>query len=231
MIKKSCVIYDSWAELIENLPDEMAGELIKMVLGYAFGEGCNNSENQAINAIFAMIRTKIDEDMDAYQETIRQRSEAGRKGMSKRWADNKTITNDNEVITNDNGVITHDNNVKQDVTNITVSVSDSVSVSDKDIKEKDKKEKRFVKPSVDEVRTYCEERHNNVDPDTFIDFYESKGWKVGNQSMKDWKACVRTWEKRGSPRTKPSDNPKIHNYSERDYDFDELQKLAVGGKP
>ena len=56
--------------------------------------------------------------------------------------------------------------------------------------------KRFVKPTVEEVRAYCQERNNNVDPETFIDFYASKGWKVGKETMKDWKACVRTWERR-----------------------------------
>lgn len=56
--------------------------------------------------------------------------------------------------------------------------------------------KRFVKPTLKEVQAYCEERNNNINPQNFIDFYESKGWKVGNQSMKDWKACVRTWEQR-----------------------------------
>lgn len=43
---------------------------------------------------------------------------------------------------------------------------------------------------------YCEERHNDVDPEAFIAFYESNGWKVGKNSMKDWRAAVRTWEKR-----------------------------------
>lgn len=56
--------------------------------------------------------------------------------------------------------------------------------------------KRFVPPTVDEVRAYCDERRNNVDPEAFVDFYSSKGWMVGKSPMKDWKACVRTWEKR-----------------------------------
>ena len=56
--------------------------------------------------------------------------------------------------------------------------------------------KRFVKPSVDEVRAYCTERRNGVDAQTWWDFYESKGWMVGSNHMKDWKAAVRTWEKR-----------------------------------
>ena len=53
----------------------------------------------------------------------------------------------------------------------------------------------FVKPSVDEVRAYCEERNNGIDAEAFIDFYESKGWKIGKDSMKDWKAAVRNWER------------------------------------
>ena len=53
---------------------------------------------------------------------------------------------------------------------------------------------RFKKPTLEEVKAYCKERNNQVDAERFIDFYESKGWKVGKESMKDWKACVRTWE-------------------------------------
>lgn len=60
--------------------------------------------------------------------------------------------------------------------------------------------RRFAPPSVDEVRAYCEERNNNIDADEFVDFYTAKGWKVGNQTMKDWKAAVRTWEKRREPK-------------------------------
>lgn len=55
--------------------------------------------------------------------------------------------------------------------------------------------KRFVKPTVEEVRAYCKERNNNVDADKFISHYDSNGWKVGKTPMKDWKASVRTWEK------------------------------------
>ena len=55
--------------------------------------------------------------------------------------------------------------------------------------------KRFKKPTVLEVNEYCIERNNSVNPESFIDFYESNGWKVGKNPMKDWKACVRTWEK------------------------------------
>ena len=57
------------------------------------------------------------------------------------------------------------------------------------------KERNFIKPTIDDVKEYCKERNNNVDAERFIDFYESKGWMVGKNKMKDWKACVRTWER------------------------------------
>jgi hypothetical protein len=56
--------------------------------------------------------------------------------------------------------------------------------------------KYFKKPKLDEVKDYCLERNNNIDYEAFINFYDSKGWMVGKNKMKDWKACIRTWEKR-----------------------------------
>ena len=57
------------------------------------------------------------------------------------------------------------------------------------------KRKRFDKPSISEIKQYCIERNNNVNAEQFFDHYESNGWKVGKNSMKDWKAAVRTWER------------------------------------
>ena len=55
---------------------------------------------------------------------------------------------------------------------------------------------KFQKPSLDEIRDYCISRGNQVDPEQFYNFYESKGWTIGKSPMKDWKAAIRTWEKR-----------------------------------
>ena len=62
------------------------------------------------------------------------------------------------------------------------------------IKKEIYKEKIFKKPTLEEIREYCSSRNNGISPESFLDFYESKGWKVGKSPMKDWKACVRTWE-------------------------------------
>tara|TARA_R110000803_G_scaffold108436_2_gene176706 strand:- start:906 stop:1529 length:624 start_codon:yes stop_codon:yes gene_type:complete len=63
--------------------------------------------------------------------------------------------------------------------------------------------KRFKEPNAGDVADYCIERKNNVDPMKFINFYDSNGWKVGKNKMKDWKACVRSWEA-NSPKDKTS---------------------------
>lgn len=81
---------------------------------------------------------------------------------------------------------------------------------------KESKAKRFIPPTVEDVQAYCNERNNGIDAERFIDFYTSKGWMVGKNKMKDWKAAVRTWEQRNktteqntvatSQKEKPFDN-------------------------
>tara|TARA_R110000850_G_scaffold189076_1_gene314738 strand:- start:427 stop:1092 length:666 start_codon:yes stop_codon:yes gene_type:complete len=68
--------------------------------------------------------------------------------------------------------------------------------------------KRFKKPSVEEIQSYCKERGNNVESEKFFNFYESNGWKVGKNGMKDWKASVRTWESNSVNQPKSSNKIK-----------------------
>ena len=84
-----------------------------------------------------------------------------------------------------------------------VSTLDTQIRLDKNREDKIRKDKRFTPPTVDEVKAYCEERKNNVDAERFVDYYASQKWKKANgQPVADWKACIRTWEKRSG--VKPS---------------------------
>lgn len=65
---------------------------------------------------------------------------------------------------------------------------------------------KFIPPTIDEVKSYCQERNNNVDPEKWHDFYTAKNWMIGKNKMKDWKAAVRTWERSDKQRSKSS-NP------------------------
>ena len=70
-----------------------------------------------------------------------------------------------------------------------------VPVSDDEKPTPTVKRKHFVKPSLQEVSEFCTERKNTVSPEKFLDYYESNGWRVGRNPMKDWRAAVRNWEK------------------------------------
>ena len=102
----------------------------------------------------------------------------------------------------------------------------------KSITQVEDKIKRFKPPTVDEVRAYCTERGNSVDPQSFVDFYTSNGWKVGKNPMEDWKAAVRTWEtrdkseqQRGRVQTPSSVRaPSNHQHSKES--IDKFKKLV-----
>jgi hypothetical protein len=90
-------------------------------------------------------------------------------------------------------------------------VQSTLNNKDKD-KDKDivkAKVKRFVKPTIEDIFNYCSERENNVDIRRFFDYYESNGWKVGKNPMKDWKASVRTWEKNTTQQQKVSQPKQV----------------------
>ena len=98
----------------------------------------------------------------------------------------------------------------------TVTVTDSNAIDiDKDIDTdienikagKPQRAPAFKPPTVEEVAAYCRERNNGIDPEAFVNFYKSKGWKVGKDKMTDWKAAVITWEKRDRE-TPPHEKPK-----------------------
>ena len=84
---------------------------------------------------------------------------------------------------------------------------------------------KFIKPSIDEVKQYCEERRNNINPEQFIDFYNSNGWRVGKNSMKDWRAAVRTWERNNF------NKPNNYNYGRsKENQLDDFHtKMSTGG--
>lgn len=95
------------------------------------------------------------------------------------------------------------------------------------------KRKRFAAPTVDEVRAYCTEKGYKIDAQHFVDFYASKGWKVGNAPMKDWQACVRTWVQRDSSqpaRANKAQTMHESQYEQREYhnSEDALDRLMEG---
>lgn len=112
----------------------------------------------------------------------------------------------------------------KDTTGIPTVYPDKNSIDKNSIDKKErniKERKIFKKPTIDEIQYYCNERNNGINAEAFYDFYESKDWMVGKNKMKDWKACVRTWEKREKMQTIKNtsdleDLPKWWDYKEEE---------------
>lgn len=117
-------------------------------------------------------------------------------------------TTDNPSSENRTQQTTNSTNEKKTNTPYSPPAGDSApaeaATEDKPVPEK--KSRRFVPPDVEQVRAYCRERGNNIDPEAFVDYYASKGWTVGRAPMKDWKAAVRTWEQRRRAERKAADD-------------------------
>ena len=107
----------------------------------------------------------------------------------------------------------------KDNTNISKDIYINTNLTDSNIKG------RFKKPSINDVDDYCLERNNNIDAETFFDFYESKDWFVGKNKMKDWKACIRTWEKRQEKNKSANKGmSKIHMHLQKNVNVKEKLK-------
>lgn len=135
--------------------------------------------------------------MLVFNENRAKRSAAGRLGMARRWGDNNVIT---PLLQSNSTVITS-------------------KVKESKVKEKESIEKvatkrtAFVAPSLQEVKDYISEKGYTVDAQRFIDFYEAKGWMIGKNKMKDWRAAVRTWMRR------PDEPQKQTTYEMRTTNF------------
>lgn len=168
--------YLSFHDALKDLDDATYGRIVRALSDYAFFD----TEPQ-LNGIDKMFMTMAKPLIDI----ARKRADAGRLGGMNGKGISRNVGNQNASKTN--------TNQKQNI---------SKTIADKDNMNKEKeigvKEsvRRFTPPTVDDVKAYCEERRNNINPQSFIDFYESKGWMVGSNTMKDWKAAVRTWEQR-----------------------------------
>jgi hypothetical protein len=192
--KKSFVLYCDIIHTIEQLSDEQAGHLFKHVLYYV--NDLNPETDNVITKIaFEPIKQQLKRDLVRY-EKIRERNSLSAR---MRWDANacERMPNDAKNADNDND---NDNDI-----NIVLD-------------EKPKKPKRFSKPPVDDVRKYMAELSMNDMSQRFVDYYESNGWKVGKNPMKDWRAAVRTWKQQSDNKSTPTIQSttykklKIENY-------------------
>ena len=215
-------VWTSFRQVISPLSDDEKGRLFDFMLSYA--ETGEEPSEFAGNERFLWQAAKQDIDRTAERcQTLRANASKG--GIAKN-KNKQALASDSKGYQEQASV----SNAEQGEAN--------VSCKEKKYKEKKCNEKkdnisnsRFTPPTLEEVTDYCKERNNDVSPQKFIDFYESKGWKVGNQPMKDWKACVRTWEQRErTPRKVNAQQYEQRDYSgEQDEAMQRMLMLVRGG--
>ena len=172
------VYANSMLKAIEPLSDEEIGRLFVAMLNYTVDKTASPLPGNE-KFLWGFVKDSLDAQHDSYEKRCAT-NKANRNGESSR------------IVTN-----------RHESSQIQVQVQDQVQV--KSLKSSKGIVDKFVPPTVQEVSEYCAERGNNVDPEHFVAHYESNGWKVGRNSMKDWKAAVRSWERRmlehGDPKT------------------------------
>ncbi|MEA5047440.1 MAG: DUF6291 domain-containing protein [Eubacteriales bacterium] len=191
------IFYESFRDAMRELPAETQLALYNAIADYALYDTEPDFGGDGIaKGFFTLMRPQID-------ANNRKRDNGSRGGRPTRETEQEPT--DNHAITE---AKPSDN---QAVTEAKPSDNQGVTKAEPNAKENAKEKaqekeccaeppRRFTKPTVEEIHAYCKERGNAVDPQRFFDFYEAKGWRVGNQPMKDWQAAVRTWEGRDSAR-------------------------------
>lgn len=199
-MRDSVVFYRSFWEAIKKLPDPDKLEALTAIIEYGLNDAEPEMDGVAA-AMFLMAKPQIDANNKRYQN--------GTKGGR---PITKPEPNNNQSITK-----------PEPKENVKVNVNDKK----KDTNVSKEKAPRFLPPTWEEVQAYCQEKGYVVDAERFIDFYESKGWFVGKNKMKDWKAAVRNWarsqreEKTAKGTDKPSGN-RFNNFDQRQHDYDSI---------
>ena len=198
--------FHDYRKKCEKLSDQEVGRLFRALMEYSeHGTAPELTGRESI--AFDFIAEDIARDRAAYEQKCLTNAENGSKG-GKRTQANATERKRTEAKTSETDKI-------KDIRNKTIRKTDS-----------NESAKRFQPPTVEEVRSYCTERGNNVDPQTFVDFYEAKGWMVGSNHMKDWRACVRTWEKNRVDRGRGKQNPAL-KYEQKPISKTDFDALVV----
>ncbi len=217
--KNSFVFYISWYSFFKRLDKDRTCQCPRCKLDYLIEDYVTDvykdvpieeitSGDPAVDMAFQSIAEDLHSAYRKWKDTCKKRSEAGKLGGAPKGNQN---ANKQKQANQANGCFDKQKQAKQtkqaDNDNVDDNVDDNDNVpkgNKESVKEKSTPS-RFIPPTLEQITQYCNERNNLVDPVRFFNFYQSKGWMVGKNKMKDWKAAVRTWEKEAGFKTSGED--------------------------
>lgn len=198
-MKDTLIIYRDWWEAIKSLPQAQQLATFHAICAYAF-EG-TAPDDPMIAAVTMLMRSTIDRNESKWNEIREKRREAGRRGAQIKHHLNEVPIVANASTSYQKPAIVANLAVNDNV-NVNVNVNDNVNVN------KNNKSIRgqaaFAPPSIDEVQQYVKSKGYDIDAEAFIAYYESNGWRVGRNPMKNWRSAVITWSRREHLVNKPA---------------------------
>lgn len=209
-MRDSILLYRSQIEAMRNLPADQFKAALLAMADYAM-DGVTETSDPVAAALLGMAKPLIDKNNKNYEN-----GKLGGRPQNRTITDQKPPDNPPET--------------EQEPTDNPKDKGKRINIKESTPKGVPKKSAvRFTPPSREEVQAYIKERDYNVDADRFVDFYTSKGWMVGKNSMKDWKAAVRNWARsqrqestaKGKEQTTKN---RFNNFQQRDYDFAALER-------
>ena len=232
MERESFVFYRSFYEGIKELPRDIQGEVLTAIMEYGLNGVTTENQKQITKAMFALIKPQL----DANNQRFENGKKGGRPKANCNQTETKTKPKQNRNKTKPEPNVNVNDNVNDNISFLEKKKQKSdAAVSDLENENSESpletlqapKEqsgggrKRFTIPTPEEVQAYCDERKNGILGQQFCDFYSSKGWKIGKEPMKDWKAAVRTWEMRRKDQSPSITQPQAQISAPKRIRFDE----------
>jgi hypothetical protein len=218
-INKSFIIHKDSLSVLNKLTDEQAGKLFKAIFDYQI----NNvlPEDTLTSIIFEPFLNQFKRDDVKYQNVVERNKINGSKGGRPKTQENplgylatqknpeepRKADSKNKSDSDSDSDSKNDNNSKNDS-----NLSNNINI----------KNKRFTKPTIQELISFCNEFALNIDPQQFIDYYEANGWKINKNPMKDWQATARNWHRRSAEKITTTTKSKVDPMSftpSYDYEF------------
>jgi len=200
---------------LEPYTDEEVGRLFRDMLRYADNETLPNLVGNE-KYLWGTVKKMIDAQREAYEKIVERNRLNGAMHVAQNPVGSTGIQS---IPVASNG--TH-----------TLQEQEQEQEHEKE-KEKEKEHlviRAFRPPTVDEVKEYCSSRNNGVNAQRFVDYYASKGWMIGKNKMKDWKACVRTWEQQDAQTARPAVrkyNRVVNGYEQRNASDIDISSMVV----
>lgn len=195
-MKKAFLLYADYFDYFQTLTDDELGRVIRAIFAYQRTGELPSFDDRALKLVFDLIRNQIDRDFDKWRASAEKRKAAAQK----RWS----AKNQNRAAEE----APEDNTAEdsEEVPTVETALKEQTEAQ-KEPEEKKTPSKRFQKPTVSEVAEYVMQNSFDFAPQQFFDYYESKGWRVGNAPMKDWRAAARLWQQRTANYAPPQRSP------------------------